>query len=181
MIAFLCIDLLTLEESDPYKKREETYRATNNHGRRSIVVTQVKRELHARVATTNNNHFLPFEAFSRLVLAGMNNITFEFTKPFNIRDHTLRILAGGHHEPPANVLELALGGATRGNGLHPPQPAGFIVPSTLDTLVEPWVDLEFLSIGFEVVYEVFLGGVFGEVFGEWKVRELAELFWKVEF
>ena len=93
MIAFLCIDLLTLEESDPYKKREETYRATNNHGRRSIVVTQVKRELHARVATTNNNYFLPLEAFSRLVLTGMDNITFEFTKPFNLRDHALRILA----------------------------------------------------------------------------------------
>lgn len=143
-----------------------TYRASNDHGRLSEVVSEVERNFHAGVSTTNDKHFFPGEFFTGLVITSVNHLAGKLRKSFNLRHHSLRILSCSHHKPPANILDLGPSRLKVGHGLDSPQPAGLIEPSGLHTLVELWVNLEPGGVRLEVIDELTLRRVLREVLRE---------------
>lgn len=135
------------------------------------MVAEVEGNFHAGISAAHNENFLSLELLAGFIIGDMQNFAGEFAEPLDFRHDTLSILAGGHHEPPANVLDLA--GARL--GLDSPESTRLVVPRGLNALVKLGANFEFLGVAFEVLNELFLGRVFWEFFGKWKPRELAKL------
>lgn len=152
-----------------------TYRVSDHDGWFGIVIAEVKRDFHAGITTTHDQNSLPGELLAGLVLGDVDDFTGELLQPINLRHHALRILTGRHHKPLANVLDLGARRPGCGHGLDSPELAGLVVLGRLHALVELRLDVEPARIRLEVVYELFLGGVFREFLGEWELRQLAEL------
>lgn len=159
-----------------------THRATNDHGRRGIVVAEVEREFHAGIPAPDDEDILSPVFLAGLVFRGVDFVAGEVPEPLDIRGNALRILAGGNNKPPTDVLCVGFntGRRVRGYSFDPPEPAGLIVPSGLDALVELRLYVEAGGVGFEVLDELFLGWVLGEVLGEGHFGKLAELFREVK-
>lgn len=142
------------------------------------MVAEIERDFHARVPASNNQHFLPLELLAGFIVAGVDYLSGEVLEPGDIGHDGLCILAGGYHEPLADVLHL--GAAVGGGSLHPPHAAGLVVLGGVDALVEVRGDAVVAGVVFQVVDELFLGWIFGVVIGKRKIRQLAKLLWEVQ-
>ncbi|KAL6564052.1 hypothetical protein OROHE_005292 [Orobanche hederae] len=143
------------------------------------MVAEIKRNFHARIPTTHNKNFLSPVTLTGFIIAGVDNFATKFTQPVDLRHHPLRILSGSHHQPLAEILDLAYT-ASGFHGLHPPQTARIVVLSGLHALVELWDDVEAFCVALQVVDELPLRRILWVVIGEWEFGQLAELFWEMK-
>lgn len=113
-----------------------------------------------------------------LVLRHVGDGAREGISVVEVRGDALRILAHGHHEPPADVLRDLPGG---GSGCaQPPYACGVVEACGDDGLAEAGPYVEAGGVGLEVGDELVLSGVLGVGIGERHAGELAEALGEVE-
>jgi len=136
------------------------------------MVAKIQANLHARISTPHHQNPFPSELLSTLIQTRVSYGRTKLFHPFDIRHHRLGILAGGHDQPPAQVLRGVL---RLVDALDPPQRSFGVELCMLDRLIEAGLNLELSCVSFQILDELLLGRVCGEVRRERHERKLAEL------
>lgn len=144
------------------------------------MMAEIEGDLHAGIATSDDEHALPGVLLAGLVVAAMGDAAAELSQALEVRDHFLSVLAGGGHQPPPNVLDLGGPVAAGVYGGDTPQTAGFVEARGQDGLVEARGDVEVLGVGLQVLNELLSCRVLWIVHRERETRKLAELLGKVK-
>ena len=141
------------------------------------MVAKIQAHFHPWIPTPNHQHSLPSKLCPTLVQTCVLYGPTKFPHSLNLRHHCLCILPGGHNQPPTDKLSYQL---PLVETPHLPKPESGIKLSMPNGLIEPWPNGKPLSVALQILYELLLCGVCGEVTREPHQREFTKLLWQVE-
>ena len=156
-----------------------TNRAADDEGGDGTEIGQVKGNLHARVATADDEHLLGVEVDTIAVGAGVEELAAEILDALEHRHHRLGVLAGRHHEPAGAEFCVhagrgaaigAGGGGGRGRGVDVPQAGAGVELRPVHRVVELGLQPEVARVRLEVVHELVPRRVRREVLREREPR-----------